>query len=140
MSAFEDFVQSELPKRGYLNTDVPQETLIIRRGIGPRQFDAVKLTEGQILGLVGGVLTGVYVTDHGIGGDNIVRKAIYSVNSASAVWTIAHNLGSENVIIQAFDNDKFVIIPNTIQIVSNNVVELTFNTALTGVARVIFLD
>ena len=44
------------------------------------------------------------------------------------------------MIVQAFDQDKFVIIPNTIQIVSDNVVELTFNSAMTGVARVIFLD
>lgn len=140
MSAFEDFVQQELPKRGYLNTDVPQETLIIRRGQGPRQFDAVQLLEGQILGLVDGQLVGVYVTDPGVGGDNILRKAILTVSQPSAVWTITHNLGSENVIVQAFDQDKFVIIPNTIQIVSDDVVELTFSTAQSGVARVIFLD
>lgn len=140
MSAFESFVQQELPKRGYLNSDVPQETLIIRRGVGPRQFSSVQLAEGEIVALVGGVLTGVRVTDSGIGGDNIVRKAILTVASPSAVWTITHNLGSENVIVQAFDQDKFVIIPNTIQIVSDNVVELTFNSAMTGVARVIFLD
>lgn len=140
MSAFEDFVQQELPKRGYLNSDVPQETLIIRRGVGPRQFDAVQLAEGQILGLVNGLLTGVYVTDSGIGGDNILRKAILTVSSPSAVWTITHNLASENVIVQAFDQNKFVIIPETIQIVSDNVVQLTFNTAQSGVARVIFLD
>ena len=140
MSAFEDFVQQELPKRGYLNTDVNQETVIVRRGPGPRQFAAVQLAEGQILGLVAGVLRGVYVTDPGIGGDTIVRKAILTQSTPSLTWTVTHNLGSENVIVQAFDENKFVIIPNTIQIVNNNTVSLTWNTAQVGVARVIFLD
>lgn len=139
MSAFEDFVQQELPKRGYLNSDVPQETLIIRRGQGPRQFDAIQLEEGQVVGFLNGQLAGVHVSDAGIG-DNILRKAILQVEAPAAVWTITHNLGSENVIVQAFDQDKFVIIPHSIQIVSEDVVELTFNTAMTGTARVIFLD
>lgn len=139
-AAFESFVQQELPKRGYLNTDVNPETVIVRRGVGPRQFGAVALLEGQILALVNGVLTGVYITDSGIGGNTIIRKAILNVTTPQVVWVITHNLNSENVIIQAFDQSKFVIIPNTIQIVDSNTVQLTFNTAQNGVARVIFLD
>lgn len=134
MSAFEDFIQTELPKRGYLNSDVAQETIIVRRGAGPRQFDAVQLQEGQVLAFVNGQLTGTSASAFG------VRKAIFTVDVAAATWTIQHNLGSENVIIQAFDESKFVIIPESMQVVDANTVELTFNTALTGVARIIFLD
>ncbi len=137
MSAFEDFVQQELPKRGYLNADVAQETIIIRRGPGPRQFDAINLAEGEVLALVGGVLTGVDVTQVGAG--TPLRKYVESFVNEDT-WTIEHNLNSENVIIQAFDESKFVLIPNTIQIVDANTVELTFNTAQTGTARVVFLD
>lgn len=140
MSAFEDFVQQELPKRGYLNSDVPQETLIVRRGPGPRQFDSVQLQEGQVLALVNGVLTGVEITDSSIGGDSILRKAIFSVGSPVDTWTITHNLGSENVIVQAFDEAKFVIIPQSIQIVDEDTVQLKWHTPQSGVARIIFLD
>ena len=140
MSAFEDFVQAELPKRGYLNSDVSQETVIIRRGPGPRQFDAVVLSEGQVLGKVGGVLVGVNVTDTEIGGGEPLRKAVLEVTTPATTWTIPHGLGSENVIVQAFDATKFVIIPNAIQIVDEDTVQLTFNSAQAGTARVIFLD
>jgi hypothetical protein len=138
MSAFEDFVQQELPKRGYLNADVAQETIIVRRGAGPRQFDAIVLAEGQVLALVGGVLTGVAVTSSAIGGG--VRKAVLPVTVASTTWTITHGLNSENVIIQAFDENKYVLFPESMRVVSSNVVELKFNTAQAGTARVIFLD
>lgn len=138
MSAFEDFVQQELPKRGYLNTDVAQETIIIRRGAGPRQFDAVTLSEGEVLAKVGGVLTSVSVTSLGAG--TPLRKAILPVTVASTTWTINHNLNSENVIIQAFDEDKYVLMPDTIRVVDEDTVELTFHSAQTGTARVVFLD
>ena len=140
MSAFEDFVQQELPKRGYLNSDVSQETVIIRRGAGPRQFSAVNLQEGQVLALVNGQLVGIEVTNEAVGAGLPLRKAIYTVSSPAAVWTIPHNLGSENVIVQAFDENKFVIIPDTTQIVDEDTVQLTFHTAQSGVARIIFLD
>jgi hypothetical protein len=135
MSAFEDFVTQELPKRGYLNTDVSAETIIVRRGPGPRQFDAVQLGEGQVLAKVGGLLVGVSVKSIGGG----VRSITLPVTNLTT-WVVTHNLGSENVIIQAFDNEKFVLIPNTMQIIDANTVELTFNSPQTGIARVIFLD
>lgn len=135
MSAFEDFVTQELPKRGYLNTDVSAETIIVRRGPGPRQFDAVPLGEGQVLAKVGGVLVGVSVQSIGGG----VRSVTLPFTNLTT-WVVAHNLASENVIIQAFDNEKFVLMPNTMQIIDANTVELTFNSPQTGVARVIFLD
>lgn len=140
MSAFEDFVQQELPKRGYLNSDVAQETIIIRRGAGPRQFDAVQLAEGEVLALVNGVLTGVSVSDPAVGGYAGLRKAILPVGTPATTWTITHNLGSENVIIQAFDENKYVLFPDSMRVVDEDTVELTFNSAQAGTARVIFLD
>lgn len=136
MSAFESFVQLELPKRPYLDADAATETVLVRRGAGPRQMAAVTLAEGQVLGMVNGELVGTDVSVLG----NTVRKAVLSVGAAAATWTVTHNLGSENVIVQAFDENKFVIIPNSIQIVSDDVVELKFNTPQAGVARIIFLD
>ena len=96
MSSFEDFVQVELPKRGYLNTDVPQESIIIRRGAGPRQFDAITLAEGQVLGVVNGQLAAMALAGAGI------RKAIVPITTAATIWTVTHNFGSENAIVQCF--------------------------------------
>ena len=135
-SPFESFIQTELPKRGYLNDDVPQETIIVRRGMGPRQFDAVTLEEGQVLAYVNGQLAGVNVSVVGGG----VRKAVLTVTQPTETWELAHNLNSKDVIIQAFDPDGFVIIPDTMQVVDENNVRITFNSALLGVARIIFLD
>lgn len=131
MSAFENYIQVELPKRGYLDTDVGQESIIVRRGPGPRQLDAVDLEEGQVLAKVNGELVGL---------DVAVRKAIFTVAQPNETWTINHNLGSEDVIVQAFDENGFVVIPNTIQVVDEDVIQLTFGTAQAGTARIVFLD
>lgn len=137
MSAFEDFIQLELPKRGYLNSDVPQESVIIRRGAGPRQFDAITLSEGQVLAFVGGQLQAVSITSLVSSG---LKKAILTVSEAANVWTINHNLGYDDVIVQCFDENNFVLIPDTTQIVDANTVRITFTNPQKGVARVIFLD
>lgn len=136
MSAFEDFIQTEIPKRPYLNADPALETVMVRRGAGPRQLTPVVIGEGQVLAMVNGELVGADVSAVG----NTVRKAILTVPEATTTWTITHNLGSENVIVQAFDEAKFVIIPNTIQVVDEDTVQLVFATAQAGVARIIFLD
>lgn len=140
MSAFEDFIQLEIPKRPYLDVDGATETVMVRRGAGPRQLQAVDIAEGQVLAKVGGVIISASLSSllSTYGGG--VRKAILPVTTASQTWTITHNLNSENVIVQIFDSTKSVIIPDSIQITSANVVTATFSTAVTGTARVIFLD
>lgn len=134
MSAFEDFVQVELPKRGYLNTDVPQESIIIRRGAGPRQFDAIQLQEGQVLGVVNGALAPMNLAGSGI------RKAIVPVTVPATIWTVTHNFDSENAIVQCFDENKSVIFPDSITINDGDTITIGFNSMQTGTARIVFLD
>jgi hypothetical protein len=138
MSAFEDFVQTELPKRPYLTADVSQETVMVRRGAGPRQLAAVALADKQVIALVNGVLVGTTVAALGNG----VRKAVLTVPLLSEAdqWDIVHNFGSTNAIIQVVDHDGFVVTPDLIQIVDANSIQILFNTAQAGTARVIFLD
>lgn len=136
MSAFEDFVQIELARRPYLEADVAQETVLVRRGVGPRQLSAVTLSEGQVLAFVGGALVGVVPSTLG----NTVRKAVLTVSSASSMWSIPHNKNSLNAIVQVVDSAGFVILPSEIKFVDVNTIEVYFNTAQTGIARVIFLD
>ena len=134
MSAFEDFIQVELPKRGYLNSDVPQNSIIIRKGAGPRQFDAISLAQGQTLTVDSkGDLVSVNPS-------SLIKKFILTVGTPSTLWVLTHNLSSENVIVQCFDENKNVIFPDTVQIVDANEIRVTFSVAQQGVARVIFLD
>ncbi len=134
MSQFEDFVQVELPKRGYLNQDPEQESIIVRRGPGPRQFDAIKLEEGQVLGFVNGALAPMTLAGAGI------RKAIVPVTVAATIWTVEHNFDSENAIVQCFDENKSVIFPDSITINDADTITISFHSTQTGTARIIFLD
>lgn len=134
MSQFETFIQTELPKRGYLDSDVPQETIIVRRGPGPRQFDAITLEDGQVLARVNGVLVGMNLAGNGI------RKAIVPVDVPATSWVVNHNFDSENAIVQCFDEGKSVIFPDSIKIDDGDTITITFNKNQTGTARIIFLD
>lgn len=140
MSAFEDFVQLELPKRPYLDANPATETVMVRRGAGPRQLQPVEIAEGEVLAKIGGVLVSASLASLLATYGGGVRKAVLPVVIAADTWTIEHNLNSENVIVQIFDNTKSVVIPNSIQIISDDVVVVTFSTPITGTARVIFLD
>jgi hypothetical protein len=136
MSAFENFIQLELPKRPYLDADVAQETVMVRRGPGPRQLAGVTLAEGQVLSLVGGQLVGV--TPSGVGSG--IRKYVLTVTTPTTLWIMPHNYNTSNVIVQVFDNDGFVILPHDIQIIDNNNIALKFYSNQSGTARAIFLD
>lgn len=58
MSAFEDFVQLELPKRPFTEADPAPESILIRRGPGPRQAVGVPLaSDGDIVVFSAGSIT-----------------------------------------------------------------------------------
>lgn len=132
MSAFENFVQVELPKRPYTEADTTGEDVLVRRGPGPRQHVGVPLLDGQVLGKVGGVVQGV--------SNAALRTYKLTVTVPTTFWDVVHGLGSEEVIVQAFDENKFVIIPDSIQIIDPTNIRLIFGSPQAGVARVIFLD
>ena len=134
MSAFEDFVQLELPKRPYLDTDVAVETVIVRRGVGPRQLGAVTLTNGQVLGMVGGTLQGVAI------GAGATFKKYSETFTAASTWTVTHGQASTNFVAQVYDSTGDLIIPDEIETTSANVVTIRFTSATAGSIRIIFLD
>ena len=134
MSAFEDFVQLELPKRPYLNTDVSQEDVIVRRGAGPRQLAGVTLSEGQVLGKVGGVLTGVSI------GAGATFKKYTQTFSASTDWVVEHNQNSTVYLVQAFGADGKVIIPDEIVTTDADTITVEFNSAQAGRVTIVFLE
>lgn len=68
------------------------------------------------------------------------RTFTLSVATPTTQWLAQHNLNSENVIMQCFDENRFVLFPESMQIVNQNQILIKFNTPQTGVVRVIFLD
>lgn len=134
MSSFETFIQLELPKRPYLETDVGQESVIVRRGPGPRQLGAVTMSEGQVLALVNGVLTGSSVS--AVSG---FRKVVLEVPVAALTWNIAHNLASSDAIIQVTDSSGYVIHPHEMHIVDSNNIQILFSSTQSGTVRILFL-
>lgn len=134
MSAFTDFIQLELPKRPYLETDVATNSVIIRSGAGPRQLEGVKLLDGQILMNVGGTLQAVNLAD--VTGDT--DNHVHEQEVASATWNIAHGGGSENIIVQLFDSTGKQFTPDEITIVDDMNVTVDLSQPTIGKAVVIY--
>ena len=138
MSAFEDFVQVELPLRPYVEVDPDLETIPIRRGAGPRQLQFVDLADGEVLGKVGGTLQGVSI------GSISAQSHNHDQAIASTQWVINHAQGSENYIIQIRDVNGSVIIPDEITtgdgggLDKPNNVTVDFTTAIDGKAFIVF--
>jgi hypothetical protein len=136
MSAFEDFIQVELPRRPWVIDAGAEETVLVRRGAGPRQSVWVGLSEGQVLGKVGGLVQGV--TIEGLGGNVIPKHYIFTQVVATKPWIITHSMGSTDVSIQVFDEANRVIIPEDIAITDSNVVTISFSANQAGKAILIF--
>ena len=131
MSAFTDFVQLELPKRPYMDTDVSTETVVVRRGAGPRQLQSVSLGEGEVLGFSGGTLQGLTANTSSVDSTQHVQ------GSASAVWTITHNRNNRNAVVQIFDNNNDMVFANNVRLNLNDIV-ISLGLATAGYANVIF--
>ncbi len=134
-SAFEAFIQLELPRRPFLLNDVEQESVIIRRGAAPRQMDGIKLSDGQVLGMVNGVLSGVSAG----GGGSFVGGLAYTQETAATTWTIQHNRNNANVAgLTVINTAGNVLFPDTI-VADANSVTLTFSVAQAGKATMAFV-
>jgi len=127
---FEIFVQTELPKRPYLDTDVAAESVIVRRGVGPRQLSAVPLTEGQVLGMSGGVLVGLSQT--------AINYTVTTFATAATTWTITHGKNNKNVILTLRDGSDHAVEADDIQYNANSIV-VTFAVAQAGTAVAVYL-
>lgn len=131
---FEEFIQREVPLRPFMPADVAQESVIIRRGAGPRQLTGVALTEGQVLGLKDGVLQGVA----GSNGGSAVDAVSFEQEEAATTWTITHNRNNVNVVVNVYDADGKWFVPNGLTVTTNTVV-VDLLDAQAGRAALIFI-
>lgn len=54
-------------------------------------------------------------------------------------WVLTHNLNTENVLVQVFDNNNSLLIPNSISILDANQIKLTFMAPEAGTAQVVLM-
>lgn len=137
MSAFEDFIQVELPRRPWVAADPAQETVAVRRGAGPRQLTFVSMADGQVLGKVGGVVQGITIPGLGTG-STIPKNYIHTQASAAVTWTVVHNLDSVDGISLVFNSTGQQLIPDEYNIIDADTVEFKFQTAQAGKAIILF--
>ena len=63
----------------------------------------------------------------------------YEQSPSSNTWTITHNKNNKKVIVQVFDEDDNVVIPQNIS-ATENVLYIEFATTQAGTARIVFFN
>lgn len=136
MSAFEDFIQVELPRRPWVVTDPALETVPVRRGAGPRQLEFIELTDGQVVGKLGGVIQGINIP--GLGGDLIPKGYIHVEPTPTTMWMVMHNLNSEDFVAFVVDQAGNQMFPNNINTTDADNVIIDFKAPIAGTAVFVF--
>ena len=65
---------------------------------------------------------------------------IHEQTTAASVWNITHNLNTTAPVVQIYDENGSMLIPNTVTPIGNNDVQVVFNNTMTGRAVVMFGD
>ena len=61
-----------------------------------------------------------------------VQIEVHNQTTASDTWTVNHNYGTKYVMTQVFLDDDTLIYPTKVELLDDDNVELTFETAITG--------
>lgn len=131
---FTSFVQLELPKRPYLENDIEENSVLIRKGQGARSLGGVKLEDGQILTSIEGELVAVDLAD--VTGDTDNHAHVQE--SAAVLWPIQHNGDSINCNVSVYNDQGYIVQPESVRIVDANNIEITFLSAVTGRAVITY--
>lgn len=87
---------------------------------------------------VSGSVTATSFVGDGSGLTNITvdQSATVKQSFTGTTWTVSHNLNAPNPIVQAYDNDDYQIVPQSIRITDSDTVTITFPNSVTGYAVV----
>lgn len=134
-SIFELFIQNELPLRPFVTTNPDQETVLVRRGPGPRQYEPVEILEGEFLTKTGGLLT----SGPASGGGGSTSGLSHPQVVAATTWNVIHAFNSIDLVVQIFGTDSISIIPDEVEIISPTEVEIRFASPQDGKAVIFFV-
>lgn len=62
---------------------------------------------------------------------------VHNQSSAATTWTITHNLNTSFVLVQVFDGNNTVVIPDVITISDTSTITISFTVAQAGVAVIL---
>lgn len=133
-TSFEEFIQLELPKRPFLESDVAAESIIVRRGLGPRQLDAVSMADGEILVKRNGILVSEALNQ----ATASVAGVIHAQSTPETTWVIPHDKDTRSVVITILDSTYKAIIADEVQVATDSIT-INFLEPQAGHANVIFL-
>lgn len=68
---------------------------------------------------------------------NDIHQIVYSI--ASSNWILVHNYNTKNVMVQTYNENNEMIIPNNI-VISENGVSIYFNQNMSGFLNIMFID
>jgi hypothetical protein len=71
---------------------------------------------------------------------NEVNTYTFQQSSAATTWTITHNLATTTPLVQIYDNTQKMLIPDEVTIVNSNSLTVTFGSALSGMAVIMYGD
>lgn len=82
--------------------------------------------------------TGRIVARGGSTSTNLADGYLYEQLVAGTVWTIPHNKGTDQVLVQIYDELGELTIPNKVDIINLNTIEIMFNAPMLGTAHILF--
>jgi len=87
---------------------------------------------------ISGSITATSFVGDGSGLSNITvdQSATVKQSFTGTTWVVSHNLNAPNPIVQAYDNDDYQIVPQSIRITDSDTVTITFPQSVTGYAVV----
>jgi putative ubiquitin-RnfH superfamily antitoxin RatB of RatAB toxin-antitoxin module len=84
---------------------------------------------------IDGSVTASYFVGDGSRLENITVDQAATVKRSftnSSTWVVSHNLDTENAIVQAYNNDNYQIIPESVRLTDSNTVTITFPSQESG--------
>ena len=93
----------------------------------------------QLTGLVSPTAQTATSASHAIQADNATTVTGYNhiEPSPATTWTITHNLGNQFPIVQVYNTDSIMIVPEVVQGLNTNTVVIEFSFAMAGYARIL---
>lgn len=71
---------------------------------------------------------------------NVVNTYTFQQASSSTTWNITHNLGTTTPMVQCYDNTPTMLIPDAVNIIDSNNIQVVFGSGQVGSAVVMFGD
>ena len=80
-------------------------------------------------------------TSNFISGVSAYRTSFTNANLSAGVLTVTHNIGNQYVVVQVFDNNNNLIVPDNVAVTSTSVVTITLTSwgSLTGSFNVVVI-